>query len=191
VQNGKLLITAIHQNYAGSNYTSARIKTQGKFSFQYGRIDFRAKLPGGEGIWPANWLLGDAFSSIGWPACGEIDVMEYRGADPNIIHGSIHTPSSYGGTVNTATNYVMNVENQFHLYSIEWDATKIRFLIDNSEYYVYQPSVYNADTWPFNASFFAILNVAVGGSFGGPVNNAIFPQTMEVDYVRVYQKINN
>ena len=178
MQNGKLLITAIQENYAGSNYTSARIKTQGKFSFQYGKIDFRAKLPGGEGIWPANWLLGDAFSSIGWPACGEIDVMEYRGADPNIIHGSIHTPSSYGSTVNTATNYVMNAENQFHLYSIEWDATKIRFLIDNVEYYVYQPSVYNPDTWPFNASFFAILNVAVGGSFGGPINNAIFPQTM-------------
>jgi hypothetical protein len=188
VENGKLLITARYESYSGSNYTSARIKTEGKFSFQYGRVDICIKLPGGEGIWPANWMLGDNFSTVGWPACGEIDIMEYRGADPNIIHGAIHTPSSYGGTVNHATTIVSNVETEFHVYSIEWDDTKIRFLVDYNEFYVYEPTVYNSDTWPFDANFFIILNVAVGGSFGGWVNNSIFPQTMEVDYVKVFQK---
>jgi beta-glucanase (GH16 family) len=183
-----LKITALLENYGGSNYTSARIITQNKFSFQYGRVDVRAKLPGGEGIWPAIWMLGDSFSSIGWPACGEVDIMEYRGADPDIIHGAIHTTSSYGGTINHATTVISNVEDEFHIYSIEWDETRIRFMVDGSVFYVYDPSEYNADTWPFNADFFLILNVAVGGSFGGPINNAIFPQTMEIDYLRVYQK---
>jgi hypothetical protein len=191
VENGRLLITTRHESYAGSNYTSGRIKTQGKFSFQYGRVDIKTKLPGGQGIWPANWMLGESFSTIGWPACGEIDIMEYRGADPNIIHGAIHTPSSYGGTINHATTFIPNVENEFHIYSIEWDETKIRFLVDNVQFYVYQPTVYNSSTWPFDANLFLLLNLAVGGSFGGSVNNAIFPQTMEIDYIKVYQRINN
>ncbi|MBN2175779.1 MAG: glycoside hydrolase family 16 protein [Bacteroidales bacterium] len=189
VENGHLLITAKYENYGGSEYTSGRIKTEGKFSFQYGRVDIRTKLPGGEGIWPANWMLGDNFSTIGWPACGEIDIMEYRGASPTIIHGAIHTPSSYGGTVNTGTTIVPTAETEFHIYSIVWDETTIRFMVDDEEYYVYEPSEYNADTWPFDAPFFILLNVAVGGSFGGPVNNSIFPQSMEVDYVRVYQHV--
>ncbi len=188
MENGSLKITAKQESYAGSDYTSARIKTEGKFSFQYGRVDICTKLPGGEGIWPANWMLGENFSTVGWPACGEIDIMEYRGADPNIIHGAIHTPSSYGGTVNHATTTVSNVETEFHVYSVEWDETKIRFMVDYIEFYVYEPEVYNAATWPFDANLFFLLNVAVGGSFGGSVNNDIFPQTMEVDYVRVYQK---
>ena len=114
--------------------------------------------------------------------------MEYRGASPTVIQGSIHTPSSYGGTINTATTIIPTAETDFHIYSIEWDVTKIRFLVDYTEYYVYEPAEYNASTWPFDADFFILLNVAVGGSYGGAVNNAIFPQTMEVDYVRVYQK---
>jgi len=191
VENGSLIITARHESFAGSDYTSGRIKTQGKFFFQYGRVDIRTKLPGGEGIWPANWMLGENFSTLGWPACGEIDIMEYRGADPNIIHGAIHTPSSYGGTVNHATTVVPNVETEFHIYSIEWDDTKIRFMVDYNEFYVYEPTIYNSDTWPFDADLFILLNVAVGGSFGGWVNNSIFPQTMEIDYVKVYQKTTN
>ncbi len=190
VENGVLKITAKLENYNGSDYTSARIKTEGKFSFQYGRIDFRTKLPGGEGIWPANWMLGDNFGTIGWPDCGEIDVMEYRGASPDLIHAAIHTPSSYGGTVNQGNTLISNAETEFHTYSVIWDNVKIRFLVDDIEYYVYEPSEYNASTWPFDASLFMLMNVAVGGSFGGTVNNAIFPQTMEVDYVKVYQKIN-
>jgi hypothetical protein len=190
VENGTLLITARNESYQGSNYTSGRIKTEGKFAFQYGRVDIRTKLPGGEGIWPANWMLGSNFSTIGWPACGEIDIMEYRGADPDIIHGAIHTPSSFGGTVNHATTTVANAESEFHIYSIEWDDTKIRFMVDYTEFYVYEPAVYNSSTWPFDAPCFILLNVAVGGSFGGWVNNSIFPQTMEIDYVRVYQKNN-
>lgn len=189
VENGHLLITARYENYSGSNYTSGRIKTQGKFFFQYGRVDIRTKLPGGAGIWPANWMLGESFSTIGWPACGEIDIMEYRGADPNIIHGAIHTPSSFGGTINHSTTYVPNVESEFHIYSVDWDDTRIMFLVDNIPYYVYHPSDYNANTWPFDADLFLLLNVAVGGSFGGTVNNSIFPQTMEIDYIKVYQRI--
>jgi len=191
VLEGKLLITARNESYGGSNYTSARIKTQGLFSFQYGRVDICTKLPWGEGIWPANWMLGENFSIIGWPACGEIDIMEYRGSEPNIIHGAIHTTSSSGGTINHGTTTVANPNDEFHIYSIEWDDSKIRFMVDNIEYYVYEPEVYNADTWPFDAAFFIILNVAVGGSFGGTVNNSIFPQTMEIDYVRIYQKNQN
>lgn len=188
---GKLLITARNESYGGSNYTSARIKTQGLFSFQYGRVDICTKLPWGEGIWPANWMLGENFSIIGWPACGEIDIMEYRGSEPNIIHGAIHTTSSSGGTINHGTTTVANPNDEFHIYSIEWDDSKISFMVDNIEYYVYEPEVYNADTWPFDAAFFIILNVAVGGSFGGTVNNSIFPQTMDIDYVRIYQKNQN
>ncbi|MCB0806835.1 MAG: glycoside hydrolase family 16 protein [Bacteroidales bacterium] len=188
VENGVLKITAKLESFGGQNYTSGRIKTEGKFSFQYGRVDIRTKLPGGEGIWPANWMLGDSFGTIGWPDCGEVDIMEYQGANPDIIHGAIHSLSSYGGTVNHATTIVNNVEDEFHIYSVEWDAEKIRFMVDYNEFYVYQPDVYNSETWPFDAPFFILLNVAVGGSFGGPVNDAIFPQTMEVDYVRVYQK---
>jgi beta-glucanase (GH16 family) len=191
VENGVLKITARLESYNGSEYTSGRIKTEGKFSFQYGRVDVRTKLPGGDGIWPANWMLGNSFSTIGWPACGEIDIMEYRGASPTIIQGSIHSPSSYGGTVNTGYTVIPTAETDFHIYSIEWDETKISFMVDYEEYYVYEPTEYNPDTWPFDAPFFVLLNVAVGGSYGGPVNNSIFPQTMEVDYVRVYQKNSN
>jgi beta-glucanase (GH16 family) len=183
-----LKITARNETYGGSDYTSARIKTEGLFSFQYGRIDIRTKVPGGEGIWPANWMLGDNFSSVGWPGCGEIDIMEYRGASPSIIHGAIHTPSSFGGTVNTGTTIVPTAETDFHVYSVEWDESRIRFMVDYETFYVYEPADYNSGTWPFDAPQFILLNVAVGGSFGGPVNNSIFPQTMEVDYVRVFQK---
>lgn len=188
IDTGYLNITARYQSFAGSDYTSGRIKTLGLFSFQYGRVDIRARVPGGEGLWPALWMLGENFPVIGWPDCGEIDIMEYRGAEPGIVHGAIHTPSSYGATVNHATTPVPDAETAFHIYSIEWDNQKIRFMVDYQEFYLYQPSEYNSSTWPFDAPFFILMNVAVGGTFGGAVNNSVFPQTMSVDWVRVYQK---
>ena len=188
VENGVLKITALKEIYGGKSYTSARIKTQNKFSFQKGLVEIRAKMPGGNGIWPALWMLGDNFASSGWPACGEIDIAEYRGKEPNVIHGSTHTPSSYGNTINTGTKTVPSVETEFHIYSMEWDAENIRFMVDNQLFYTYNPGAYNANTWPFNQSMFLILNVAVGGTFGGAIDDGIFPQTMEVDYIKVYQK---
>ena len=187
IEDGVLKITALKENYSTSSYTSARIKTQGKFSFKYGRVEAEIKLPSGAGIWPAFWMLGSNITTVGWPACGEADIMEYIGKDPDVIHGSIHTPSSHGNTVNTATLRVPGVENDFHLYAIEWDESKIDFYVDKILYYTYKPSVYDSDTWPFNQNFFLILNVAVGGNFGGTVDDSIFPQTMEVKSVRVYQ----
>jgi beta-glucanase (GH16 family) len=187
-KDGNLVITAIKEPMEGFNYTSARLKTQGKFSFCHGLIEYRAKLPAGTGIWPALWLLGDAVEEVGWPACGEIDVMEYAGKDKNLIHGSLHTPSSYGNTVNTRTTIIPGVEDEFHVYAVEWTDKTITFLIDGKEFYTYKPDKYNKDTWPYDKPFFIIVNVAVGGGFGGPVDPGIFPQSMVVDYIRVYQE---
>jgi len=188
VKEGKLVITARKEQIDGFNYTSARLITQHKFAFTYGRIDVSAKLPGGKGIWPAIWMLGDDIETVGWPACGEVDIMEHIGKEPDRIHGSIHTPSSFGNTLNTAIINVPDCEAAFHVYSVEWDKQEIRYYIDNSFYYSYHPDVYNDDTWPFNKKLFIILNVAVGGNFGGAVDANIFPQSMEVGFVRVFQK---
>lgn len=186
---GFLIINARKEAYEGSEYTSARMKTYGKFSFTHGILEIRAKLPGGVGIWPALWMLGDNAPVVGWPECGEIDMMEYAGKDPGLIHGSIHNNSSFGNTVNTKTKIFKGVEEDFHVYSVEWTAAEIRFMVDGDNYYTYKPSVYNKDTWPFNEPFFIIMNVAIGGGFAGKViDDNIFPQSMTVDYVRVFQK---
>jgi len=188
LRDGALVIQALKKSHKGKSYTSARIRTQKKFSFKYGRVEVVAKVPGGKGIWPAIWMLGSDISRVGWPACGEIDMMEYAGKEPHVIHGSIHTTSSHGNTVNTRILDVPTAETAFHNYAIEWDTKKIDFFVDDSLYYTYKPDNYNDNTWPFNKDFFLILNVAVGGNFGGAVDDNIFPQTMEVKSVRVYQK---
>ena len=177
-------------------YTSARLNS--KFAFTYGRVDVRAKLPTGAGTWPAIWMLGqninepggffsNEFGTVSWPACGEIDIMEHWGNNPNVIHGSIHTPSSFGSTVNTGTRSLTQVNNTFYVYSIVWDENKIDFLIDDVVYYTYNPSVKNASTWPFDKPQYLLLNIAMGG-VGGVVDPAFTESAMEVDYVRVYQK---
>ena len=183
VSDGTLKITLKKESYQGSSYTSARLLSKGKFSFQYGKIVVRAKLPAGGGTWPAIWMLGDNISSAGWPACGEIDIMEHVGNDLNRIHGSLHDPSSYGNTVNTGTTVVPGVTEAFHIYSLEWSETTIRFFVDNVPYYTFG----NNSTHPFNQKFFIILNVAMGGNFGGNINPDFTSGTMEVDYMRVYQ----
>ncbi|MFD2517503.1 glycoside hydrolase family 16 protein [Salinimicrobium flavum] len=187
VENGLLKITAKKETYEGAPYTSARIKTQGKFSFKYGKVEVRAKLPEGGGTWPAIWMLGSNFQTVGWPACGEIDIMEHKGNDPGVIHSALHTPSSYGATNNHGTKTVANVSSEFHVYGVEWTSQKIAFSVDGNVFYTYMPANKNGSTWPFDANQFIILNVAMGGVFGGDIDPDFTSGTMEIDYVRVYQ----
>lgn len=187
VENGVLKITARKENYEGADYTSARLLTQGKFSFTYGKVEVRAKLPVGGGTWPAIWMLGSNFPTAGWPACGEIDIMEHVGNQPGHVSSAIHTPSSYGGTVNYGATTLENVSSQFHIYSVEWTADKIQFAVDGNVFYTYNPTTKNASTWPFNSDQFLILNIAMGGSLGGTIDPNFNSGTMEIDYVRVYK----
>ncbi|NDB53567.1 MAG: glycoside hydrolase family 16 protein, partial [Chitinophagaceae bacterium] len=162
--------------------TSARLLTRNKFSFKYGRVDARAKLPVGAGTWPAIWMLGANFGTVGWPACGEIDIMEHRGNDPNRIHGTVHYTGNSGGGGIGGTTLSSNVSSTFRVYSIEWNDQSIKFMIDDVVYFTFP----NTSTLPFNQPFFLILNVAMGGNFGGTVDPAFSNSTMEIDYVRVY-----
>jgi beta-glucanase (GH16 family) len=184
VSNGTLKITA---KADGGSYTSARLKTQGLQEFTYGRVDVRAKLPAGGGTWPAIWMLGANFPTAGWPACGEIDIMEGIGNQPGHIQSAIHTPSSSGATENMESTTVEDASDEFHVYSVNWSANQITFLIDDEIYYTYAPEDKNADTWPFDADQFIILNVAMGGTLGGTIDPAFTESSMEIDYVRVYQ----
>lgn len=187
VTGGVLKITAKKENYQGSSYTSSRLKTQGLYDFTYGRVDVKAKLPEGSGTWPAIWMLGADFESAGWPACGEIDIMEGIGNNPGHVQSAIHTPSSYGSTVNMKSTTVSDASSAFHVYSVNWSEDKISFLIDGEIYYTYEPDTKNADTWPFDAPQFLLLNVAMGGSLGGNIDASFTESSMEIDYVRVYQ----
>lgn len=195
-ENGNLVIEAVK---SGGTWTSARVKTQGKKSFRYGKIVFRAKLPTGSGTWPALWMLGDNITSVGWPACGEIDVMEHVGKNQNVIMAAMHTPSSFGNTVNKGNTVISTASSEFHEYSVSWNAERMVFAVDNVPYYTYNPSTKNASTWPFDANQFIIMNIAMGGNLGsdpafetGGLKNGIDPALtsakMEIDYVRVYEE---
>jgi beta-glucanase (GH16 family) len=183
VENGVLKIITKKESYQGSNYTSARLKTQAKFSVQYGKIEFRAKLPIGGGTWPALWMLGDNISSLGWPACGEIDIMEHKGNELNRIHGTLHFPGRSGGNPDT-TSLIPNTTatTEFHIYSIDWKADYIKFYIDNQLFKTFV----NSANVPFNQKFFLIMNCAMGGNFGGAIDPNFVSSTFEIDYVRVY-----
>jgi beta-glucanase (GH16 family) len=182
VKNGMLHITALKENYKGKEYTSARILTKGKFAFKYGRIEARAKLRTGIGTWPAIWMLGSDIDSAGWPACGEIDIMEHLGRDLNKIYGTLHYPEHFGDHANGKTIMISNA-NDFHIYGVEWSPEEIKISVDGK---IYQ-TVKNSPEIPFNQNFFIIINQAMGGNFGGPVGPKVSKETMEVDYVRVYQ----
>jgi beta-glucanase (GH16 family) len=185
IKDGILTIQARKEE---SIYTSTRITTKGKIEFQYGRIETRAKLSLGKGIWPAFWMLGSNISQIGWPKCGEIDILEYVGKEPNTVFTSLHTQDSHGNTINTKKTLINDIENGFHIYAIDWTKDKIDFYVDQSLVYSFNPLQKNVDTWPFNQPFYFIINVAVGGNFGGPsVDDAIFPQQFEIDYIKVFQ----
>ena len=182
VSGGTLKITAKSENYLGSAYTSARLLTKDKFSFKYGKIEISAKLPAGAGTWPATWMLGNNFLTAGWPACGEIDIMEHRGIELNKIFGTLHYPGHSGSNADGSTVLISNATTAFHKYAMEWSAATIKFSVDDV---VYKTFV-NSGSVPFNQNFFVILNVAMGGNFGGTVDPAFSNAAMEVDYVRVY-----
>jgi beta-glucanase (GH16 family) len=189
---GNLAITARRESYAGRAFTSARIKTKGIFAQKYGRFEARMKMPWGPGLWPAFWMLGNNIDQVSWPQCGEIDIMEYRGQEPNLIYGTVHGPGYSGGASITKgygfTNDRFDVD--FHLYAVEWGEDYIDFYVDDQLYQRIRPESLPGE-WVFNQDFFMILNVAVGGNYVGfPTNQTPFPQTMLVDYVRVYKEAN-
>ena len=182
VSGGTLKITAKAESYLGSAYTSARLLTKDKFSFKYGKIEISAKLPAGVGTWPATWMLGNNFLTTGWPACGEIDIMEHRGSELNKIFGTLHYPGHSGSNGDGNTVMISNATTAFHKYAVEWSATTIKFSVDDVVFKTFA----NSGTTPFNQNFFVILNVAMGGNFGGTIDPAFTSAAMEIDYVRVY-----
>jgi len=191
VENGNLVIEARKESWQGMNYTSARLLTKNKGDWQYGKIEVRAKLPRGRGTWPAIWMLGST-TPLKWPDDGEVDIMEHVGFDQGIIHGSIHC-KKYNwviGTQKTATIPVMDCSDSFHMYSIEWDNSTIKIFVDSTSYLTFPNEHSGYDAWPFDNKMFLILNIAVGGNWGGQqgVDDSIWPQQMLVDYVRVWQK---
>ncbi len=204
LENGHLVIEARRERYPiaaaadgrrRADYTSGSVVTRGLAEWRYGRIEVRARLPRGRGIWPAIWLLGSNIGTVGWPACGEIDVMEYVGWMPDTIHGNIHASARYAGHVDPVAagmKAMLHVpdSDQFHVYAVEWDHEHIRISCDGRVYLTYANPHTGLAAWPFDQPFYLLMNVAVGGSWGGEhgIDNRIFPQRMEIDYVRVYQR---
>jgi beta-glucanase (GH16 family) len=190
LEDSKLIIEAHKENYGGNNYTSARIKTQGKKFFQYGRIDARIKMPRGQGIWPAFWMMGENEPTVGWPRCGEIDVVEMIGGSnrERTIYGTAHwshngSHAEFGGSNTLSSGYY---SDEFHIYSIEWNEQEIKWLVDSNQYHVID--ITPSELSEFHQEFFFLLNVAVGGDWpGNPNSTTEFPQRMEVDYIRVFQ----
>jgi beta-glucanase (GH16 family) len=191
--NGHLVITARAEPYLGKSYTSGRIETLAHFVQQYGRFEARMQVPRGQGMWPAFWLLGANHASVGWPQCGEIDVVETKGQEPNLVHGTIHGPGYSGAHGITAQQIVPGapLADGFHVYAIEWLAGHIVFSVDGATYFSITPAQIPPGTqWVFDAPFGVILDLAVGGNFvGSPDGTTPFPQSLIVDYVRVYEAL--
>ena len=191
--NGNLVIEAKKENNSGREFTSARLVTKGKGDFLYGRIEVRAKLPKGRGTWPAIWMLSSDQEYGNWPASGEIDIMEHVGYDPNKVHSSIHT-SAYNHVINTqktASLVIPTATDAFHIYRIDWTPYAIRSYIDGVKYFEFINEGKGFTAWPFDKKQFLILNIAVGGDWGGVqgVDPTIFPASMLIDYVKVYRMI--
>jgi beta-glucanase (GH16 family) len=197
VRAGNLVIRARQETFKGPDgvarqYTSARITTQGRFEQAYGRFEARIKIPHGQGIWPAFWLLGNDIGKVGWPGCGEIDIMENIGKEPSTVHGSMHGPG-YSGDRDYTSVYKLpggvKFYDDFHVFAIEWEPDVVRFFVDQDLYATFTPSRLPAGMkWVFDHPFYIILNVAVGGDWPGPPSSTtVFPQEMLVDYVRVYK----
>lgn len=185
VKDGYLTIIA---KKVDGQYSSTRITTKSNKEFKYGRIETRAKLPIGKGIWPAFWMLGSNISEVGWPKCGEIDILEYIGKEPDVIFTSLHTQASHGNTINTKKTKIETIEEGFHIYALDWNEQKMDFFVDEKLVYTFNPQLKNEYIWPFDKNFFIIINMAIGGNFGGPeVDNSIFPQEFIIDYIKVYQ----
>jgi beta-glucanase (GH16 family) len=196
-QDGNLVIKVLEEKYTGPdgvtrNYTSARLKTQGKFAQKYGRFEARIKIPYGQGIWPAFWMLGDDIEKKGWPKCGEIDIMENIGKEPALVHGTIHGPG-YSGDKGIGAPFELpagqRFADDFHIFAVEWEPKAIRFYVDDHLYTTRTPAdLPHGAKWVYKHPSFILLNVAVGGGWpGNPDASTLFPQTMLVDYVRVYR----
>lgn len=199
IKSGNLVIAAQKETFTGTDgisrdYTSARLKTQNLFAQAYGRFEARIKIPVGQGMWPAFWMLGNDIATNGWPKCGEIDIMENIGREPAMAHGSLHGPSSTAPTSDETSTVTLpnnaNFADDFHIYAVEWEPTQIRFYVDSNNYATFNKANWPANgAWVFDHPFFIILNVAVGGNWpGSPDATTQFPQQMLVDYVRVYTK---
>ena len=191
VENGNLVIEARKEDWEDKKYTSARLVTKGKGDWKYGKIEVRAKLPKGRGSWPAIWMLGSN-TPLNWPDDGEIDIMEHVGYDPGAIHASIHC-KKYNHVIHTQKTAIIQVPDfaeKFHVYTLEWDADKISISVDDKKYFSFTNEHTGYPTWPFDQPMHLLLNIAVGGNWGGQkgVDDSIFPIQMLVDYVRVYQK---
>jgi beta-glucanase (GH16 family) len=198
VQDGSLVIKAIKERYTGTDgvtrdYTSARLITRGKLDQRYGRFEARIKVPYGQGIWPAFWMLGSDISTAGWPTCGEIDILENIGREPTIVHGTIHGPG-YSGANGIGAPYSLpgnaRFADDYHVFAIEWEPKAIRWYVDDALFQTLTPaSLHQGAKWVFDHPHFLLLNLAVGGNWpGNPDGTTVFPQTMQVDYVRVYKR---
>ncbi|MDR5590450.1 glycoside hydrolase family 16 protein [Christiangramia sp. SM2212] len=207
IKNGKLELIARKENFKNkrydpdvrnyrintetAEYTSGSITTKDKFEFKYGRVEVRAKLPDGNGVWPAIWMLGANFEEIEYPYAGEIDIMEHVGKTPNEIHGTVHFPwdNAQGITSDGGTTEVASPSEEYHVYSVSWSSEKIEFLVDNSVYHTFEADKAGRKNNPFRKPFYLILNLALGGNWAGEIDTAIFPQKFLIDYVRVYKEI--
>jgi beta-glucanase (GH16 family) len=189
IQDSNLVIEAKKEDFEGKAYTSARIKTKGKFEFQYGKVEMRAKLPYGQGIWPAFWMLGEDINQVDWPNCGEIDIMEFIGKDPQKVYATAHGPGYSGDkSIGSSLSLMSAPGNDYHIYSIEWSENKIEWFIDGQKYHTVTTENVGSNPWAFNRKFFLMLNLAVGGNWPGyPDDTTVFPQKYLIDYVRVYQ----
>lgn len=192
LEDGFLVIEAKKENYNGADYTSSRLITQGKESLRFGRVDIRAVLPEGQGLWPALWMLGTKINAVGWPACGEIDIMELVGNQPGRVHGTVHYGNSSSNRqmdgASTALSSGLKFSDEFHVFSIVWEEDRIQWLVDDQVYHEFTKSETGSFPYPFNDNFFVIFNVAVGGDWpGSPDAATVFPQRMIVDYIRYFR----
>jgi len=190
IVDGNLVIQAREENFGGFKYTSSRLITKDKLEFTHGRVDIRAVLPEGQGVWPALWMLGENINSVSWPRCGEIDIMELVGHQPSTTHGTVHYANAGGNHIFTGEDFNLTggkkFSEEYHVFSINWEEDLIQFYVDDNLYYTVTP---NSNPYPFNDPFFFIFNVAIGGNWpGSPNNSTLLPQNMIVDYIRVFQK---
>jgi beta-glucanase (GH16 family) len=191
-EGGMLVIEGRKESYQRYGYTSASVNTLGRFALRYGRVEVRAKLPSGRGTWPAIWMLGTNIARAGWPACGEIDIMENVGFDPLRIHASVHT-AAYNhtiGTQKTASRLVPDPAADFHVYAMEWYPERIEAFVDGARYFTFRNEGTGSRGWPFDEPQYLLINLALGGAWGGQqgLDDSRFPHRYLVDYVRIYQQ---
>lgn len=185
VKDGNLVITAVKK---GDKYYSGKINSKDKVEFMYGEIEVRAKLATGKGIWPAFWMLGADIEEVSWPASGEIDIMEYVGKEPHTLYTTLHTPATHGENASSKKTVVENIEEGYHNYKAVWTKDYIEFFVDGDQLYRFTPEKYDAEHYPFRKDFYFLINMAVGGNFGGPeVDDSIFPVKYYIDHIKVTQ----